>query len=217
MQNPWHELPHEAPFVLAEDGEAIERFNRTASDATRIHLQVLPEPFLGNPEAPIVLLGLNPGFSSADALCHSDPIFAQLSRDNLEHRASDYPFYLLNPEVRGPGRDWWDRRLGHLLRIIQRDVVADRVLCIEYFGYHSVRFGHRQLRLPSQDYGFFLVRKAMSRGSLVVLTRGRRTWLDAVPELQTYPRLFTLRSVQNTTITSRNCPEGFPEIIALLK
>jgi len=217
MHNPWRELPHEAPFVLVEDMGAIDRLNQTAKDVTRIDLDLLPEPFLGNPEAPVIILGLNPGVSDEDALCHSDPTFVQLSRDNLQHRASDHPFYLLNPRVVGPGRGWWERRLAHILRIIPRNVVASRVLCVEYLGYHSKKFDHRRLQLPSQKYGFFLVRQALERGSLVVLARGRQIWLDAVPELRTHERVFPLRSAQNTAITPGNCPEGFQEIISLLK
>src|SRR2546427_6801526 len=115
VRNPWLDLPHQAPFVLTEDAKAVADFNRSATDATRSHVELLPEPFLGDPKAPVVLLSLNPGFSHEDADCHTDPTFARLSRANLEHRACDHPFYLLNPTVSGPGRRWWDRRLSRLL------------------------------------------------------------------------------------------------------
>ena len=217
MRNPWLDLPHQAPFVLTEDAKAVANFNRSATDATRIHVELLPEPFLGDPKAPVVLLSLNPGFSHEDADCHTDPTFARLSRANLEHRACDHPFYLLNPTVSGPGRRWWDRRLSRLLDLAGRQVVASRVLCVEYFGYHSDVFAHRRLRLPSQEYGFFLVREALARRAIVVLTRGRQLWFNAVPELEKHSRLFTLRSVQNTTISPRNCPTGFAKIAMALQ
>ena len=94
MRNPWLGLPHAEPFVLAEDADQIERFNRTAKDNLRIRLELLPEPSLGNPDAPIVILGLNPGFSTDDPQCHSDPEFARSARNNLAHCSTDYPFYL---------------------------------------------------------------------------------------------------------------------------
>ncbi len=59
--NPWLHLPMTAPFVLAEDAPLVERFNLTASPDHRLDLTLLPEPFLGLPSAPVVLLGLNPG------------------------------------------------------------------------------------------------------------------------------------------------------------
>jgi len=217
MRNPWMDLPHHAPFVLSEDAKAIADFNRTANESTRIHLELFPEPFLGDPTSPVVLLSLNPGFSDDDARCHADPTFASLSRANLEHRLSDHPFYLINPVVRGPGRNWWDRRLGCLLESASREVVAKRVSCVELFGYHSRQFAHERLRLPSRGYGAYLARQALARDAVIVLTRSRRLWFGSVPELRKYPRLFVLRSVQNTTISPRNCPSGFEDIVAALK
>ena len=216
MRNPWLDLPHTSPFVLADDMEAIEAFNTTATDAVRIHVELLPEPFLGDPHAPIVLLGLNPGFSPEDIPHHSDPTFAHLLRLNIAHGQSDFPFYLLNPRIAGPGQKWWERRLSRLLEVAPRETIAKKLLNIEYFPYHSDRFAHHRLRVASQDYGFFLVREAVHRGALVILMRGHRLWFSAVPELATYGRLFTLRSVQNTTISRKNCPEGFEEVLAVL-
>src|SRR2546426_11104649 len=121
MRNPWLDLPHTPPFVLAGDMAAVGVFNTTATDAVRIHGELLPEPFLGDPQAPIVLLGLNPGFSPEDALHHADPTFANLLRRNLAHSPSDFPFYLLNPQISGPGQRWWEQRLARLLAVVPRD------------------------------------------------------------------------------------------------
>jgi hypothetical protein len=217
MKNPWVDLPHTPPFALIDDRAILEKFNTTATDATRIHGELLPEPFLGDPEAPIVLLSLNPGFSSEDIKHHTDPTFTHLLRLNLEHGQSDFPFYLLNPRIAGPGQKWWEQRLSRLLEVASRATIARKLLNVEYFPYHSDRFAHHRLRVSSQDYGFFLVREAVRRGALVILMRGRRLWFSAVPELMTYERMFTLRSVQNTTISRRNCPEGFDEVLAILK
>jgi hypothetical protein len=214
MRNPWLDLPSEAPFVLPGDAQKIDAFNREASDSKRIHLNLLPEPFLGSPDAPIVLLSLNPGFSPDDALSHSDATFAGLSRDNLEHRASDHPFYLLNPRITAPGRLWWELHLRGILTSFPRSVVASRMACVEYFGYHSSKFNHSSLRLQSQEYSYFLVRQALRRSAIIVLTRGRRIWLDAVPDLESYPHLYTLRS-QRMWISPNNCPEGFDKISAV--
>ena len=63
MQNPWGDLPQTAPFVLACDKQAIDDFNRTATSEHTIYLDLLPEPYAGNPEARIMLLNLNPGYS----------------------------------------------------------------------------------------------------------------------------------------------------------
>jgi len=216
VKNPWPSVPSESPFVLAEDAEMVTQFNRTASDDARLQLDLLPEPFQGSVSAPVVLLGLNPGVSKEDASIHAQPGFHRILRATLAHEAVPYPFYLLNPEVLGPGREWWDRKLASVLKAVPRQVVSERLLSIEYAPYHSRRFGHPAMVLPSQHYGFHLLRQAMGRGAVVVLMRGRRLWYAAVPELQSYAKHYTLQSVQNVTISQKNCPMGFQPLLAAL-
>lgn len=63
MENPWKHLPGQPPYVLPADAPAISSFNQGVSDEHQIRLELLPEPYLGDPDAPIILLSLNPGFS----------------------------------------------------------------------------------------------------------------------------------------------------------
>ncbi len=60
------------------------------------------------------------------------------------------------------------------------------------------------------------MRQALARGAVVVLLRSARLWLTAVPELAGYARLYPLRSTQNSTLSRRNCPEGFEAVIEAL-
>ena len=215
--NPWTKIPDANPYVLESDGRSIEKFNRRATARTLIHLDLLPEPFLGNPDAPVVLLNLNPGYSDQDILAHTEPGFMKRCRENLIHAASEYPFYLLDPGLKSPGGAWWNQRLGPVMNATSREAVAQRVLCVEYFGYHSAGYAHDQLMLPSMSYGFELVRKAISRDAVIVVMRSANRWVAAVPELDGYEKRFHLRSVQNVTISPRNCPDGFDEIVAAIE
>jgi hypothetical protein len=133
MTNPWQRLPLQPPYVLPEDAPLIHAFNANANQDAVIYLELIPEPYLGSPDAPVVLLSLNPGFSSDDPQHHQDPRFAERSRDNLLHRKSEYPFFLLDPAITAPGNRWWTRRLGPLIREYGLETVAQRVLCVEYF------------------------------------------------------------------------------------
>ena len=65
MDNPWGQLPEQAPYVLPADATAVESFNRRARDNHILHTEKLPEPYLGDPTAPIVLLNLNGGSTIA--------------------------------------------------------------------------------------------------------------------------------------------------------
>jgi hypothetical protein len=212
ITNPWLSLPAAAPYVLPEDRALVERYNRGAPESYRIQLGVLPEPFLGRPDAPVVLLALNPGYSDGDPAVHASPRFAAHARANLAHAARHYPFYLLDPANDGPGRQWWRRRLKTLLEEFPEERVASALLCVEYFPYHSRRFRAAGLALPSQRYGFGLVRRALARGAVVVCMRARTLWTAAVPELGAPGRLLVLRTPQNVAVSPRNCPDGYGQI-----
>src|SRR5262249_24787693 len=159
-----------------------------------------------------VLLGLNPGFNDRDrAFHHGDPYFVAGSRGNLIHRNQEYPFYLLDPKnCAAPRFGWWNRKLKTWLQMFGAQAVANRVLCVEYFPYHSRRYKRMRSLLPSQLYSFHLVRKAMERNAAVILMRQRKRWLEAIPELAEY-NYNIVNSVQNCAISRKNLP-GFAEI-----
>ncbi len=93
-ENPWHHLPAKPPFVLPEDKAQVEAFNAKASPDHFLRLDLIPEPFVGSPDARIVLLGNNPGVKNDDTAGYRrKPAFANRMRSNLVHRLSDeYPF-----------------------------------------------------------------------------------------------------------------------------
>lgn len=215
--NPWIALPNVSPFVLPEDAASVGSFNPVAKPQHYLDTSLLPEPFLGRPDAPVVLLNLNPGWSSEDAAWHAKPEFSRLCRENLLHQQAEYPFYLLNPSIAdAPGARWWRGKLGAVIKASDVATVASRMLCVEYFPYHSKSYGGGTPGVPSQVYGFELVRRALDRGAVIVLMRSRKRWFDAVPELACYRRLYCLRSAQNVSLSQRNCPDGFPEILRKL-
>lgn len=221
--NLWRRLPETRPFVLPVDADAIERFNWKAKEHVKVDLNLLPEPFIGRFDAPIVLLNLNPGWSSDDARWHRSPGFSRRLWANLKQERSPYPFYLLNPSQKqdfgeySPGGKWWHNRLRVLIEHVgSLEAVARGLLCVEFFAYHSKRFGRRIQPIPSQEFSFSLVRSALSRKAIVVILRSRRLWMEAVPELLTYKRQFTLRNPRSTYLTPNNC-DGFDTIVRRLK
>lgn len=192
-------------------------FNRRANPATRIHTGLLPEPFLGLLGARVVLLNLNPGYAPENHRVHRRPSFSRALRRTLRGTDQPYPFYYLDPEPDGGGYRWWRSRLKALTSATSDEVVARGVLCVEYFPYHSVRFAHGAVRVPSQEFGFSLVHQALERRAVVIVMRARRLWENAVPDLIGYPRIFGLNSPQNVSITPRNCPDGFQVAVSELR
>jgi hypothetical protein len=217
IENPWVNLPTAAPYLLQQDRLAIETFNRIVKDQQhRIHDDILPEPFLGLPESDVVLLNLNPGFSTAEVEYHHlDRYFKDAALANLAHQEQPYPFYFLDPAVKSPGHQWWQRRLGTLIQQFTAETLARRLLCLEFFPYHSERFDRATPRVPSQGYTFALLRQAIERGAVIVVMRARELWFEAVPEL-CHAGVHRLNSTQAVYITPGNCPEGYPEIVKRL-
>jgi hypothetical protein len=213
--NPWPALPSHPPSQLPSDSNAISAFNSRTRDIYKLQLNVLPEPFVGITTAPVVLLGLNPGFDDKDPEVHALPEFQALLRNNYAQGPADFPFYFLDPALESPGRQWWERRLSCLRERFETKKLARSVFCVEYFPYHSRRFRHANLPLPSQKYGFGLVRSAIARGALIVIMRGRKLWIHKVPELEGYSRVFTLNSSQNVVVSPRNC-RGFDSIVSAI-
>lgn len=215
MENPWPHFPRTAPYVLPEDAPLIVAFNRTARSEHRFHLDVLPEPFLGAPDAPVLMLNLNPGYNVHNVVNHARSEFIRANRAQLEHRAAEYPFYLLDPAVEfDSGHHWWSKRLRQPIEALGRRAVAAGLLCVEFFPYHSKKCGFpTRTRIPSQTYSFHLVRQAMARGAPVLLMRARKYWCRGIPELATYPRLHTLRNARSPYLSRRNCPDGYDAIL----
>ena len=116
MVKPWSELPtHDAPHVLQQDLPIVDAFNKRFAHDLDIKIQshLLPEPFIGDPNARVYLLNLNPGYSPEDDDWHRKPVYRNAIIENLGHKTAEYPFYFLDPRLDGaPGSAWWRQRFA---------------------------------------------------------------------------------------------------------
>jgi hypothetical protein len=226
-ENPWRRLPEESPFVLPEDRDKVLAFNKKASQNRFLRLDLIPEPFVGRPGAPLVILANNPGAKNSErAEYRRNPEFVKRMRDNLLHELSaDFPFCFLDPDPNliPPGKAWWELKLKWLFdefenRDRARAILARSILAVDFFPYISRKYKHDRLSLPSQDYSFDLVRKAVNRGAVIVLTRGQRRWLKAIPELDRHPGLVRLKEVQRAPISPDNCcDDGYQKVVRAIE
>src|SRR5579871_2170390 len=165
MLNPWHDLPMAEPFVLKGDERIIRLFNARLKEKQRenqqVHLEVFPEPFSGNPQAGIVLLNLNPGYYPRNKEFGGGTTdFLRLWRANLAHEPQEYPFYHLDPRLKGsPGEVYYSQKFRAPIHEFEAKRVAEEFFVVEYFPYTTKRGVGNISRLPSQEYGFFLVRE----------------------------------------------------------
>ncbi len=226
-ENPWTKLLSGQEYLLEQDRSDIKAFNKKhhGNSDKEIHLEVIPEPYLGDPNAPVVLLNLNPGFDAKDKHAHANPSFKRKSLANLRHKQAKYPFYLLDPDLNfAPGFCWWKQKLGPLMGTLddpRGEKVSKGVFCVEFFPYHSETFSSRWNTniLPSQEYSFRLVQRAIRRNALILIMRSGKIWREHVPELKTYSkdRWEEASSPQNPAISPNNFPKLFLEIVRRLR
>ncbi len=215
--NPWQALPATPPYVLQSDAPWVAQFNDRSIVRTKYDLSLLPEPFFGSPQAPVVLLALNPGWSPSDAAVHATPVFAEQARRSLEHRLAPYPFLHLRPQTHTPGAMWWRTIAAKLIEACGLESVAHNIFCVQYFPYHSREYKPANQTVPSQAYGFSLVKAAVERGADIVVMRSQRLWAEAVPELYRYRRLHAVRNPRRPFLSPGNLGESFNIISARVR
>ena len=222
LDNPWARLPESAPFVLPADAALVGAFNgrerQRRSDCERIQLDVLPEPYMGRPDAPIVLLKSHAGYRPNDIQMMDDRNARDVLRRNLLHLPLEYPFHVLDPSLAWTDHAiWWRRKIRHMIAVSNERTVADNVLSIAAFPYRSYRNPTLPELVPSQHYAFALVDQAIDRNALILMGNTVRFWHDAVPRLHGYPHLFIARVARGGHITPGYYPEGFARLEKVLR
>ena len=138
---------------------------------------------------------------------------------NLRHELTVYPFYPFDPKFRDTGAGkWWLSRTREIQSALGGNIekMAQRMMVIEWFPYHSLSFRvPRVSPCPSQYYSFHLVREMLKKNVLVVGMRAKRLWLeevDALGEIQ------FLKNPQCGHISRGNSERGlFEEIVSRLR
>lgn len=176
--NPWCEIPGRGRYVLEDDKPYLDAFNEICTDEKkRINFDHPPEPRLGPVDAPVVFLQANPSYGADESDGPRDPedlkeSIRTLSDEHCPHKGA-----------LAPG-GWWAPRLRELRKDVGKEDLSTNLLSVEFFPYRSRRFGHGEIRLPSQWYTFSLVRKARQRGAIIIVTRKWALWVSAIPELR---------------------------------
>jgi hypothetical protein len=220
MKNPWESLSLTADcFVLRADRKRVLEFNAVAAPRYCLHLELLPEPYVGSLDAEVVLLNLNPGYSPKDKQFHKPHSYRGAWYKNLLHKDMRYPFYALDPRFRdAPIARWWRGALEALLEEFDPALIARHLLCVEFAPYHSKKYKSLgKPRLRSQRYNFQLVRECIKHGSVVIVMRHANSWLEAVPKLKGYERCFIAKNPQAKKISRVNLGPGFEAIREILR
>lgn len=161
--------PEGLPYVNAwNDVRAVGR------DRIRLHLEALPDPFVGPHDAALVVLGRNPGWSGSEPARRSAALRANLDDDPAGH----VHVYLTEDWAETGGGKWWrkcTRAISESSGLAYVEL-ARSVLAVEFHGYHSQDWAPLPITLPSQWFGFGPVEDAIRRGAVIVVLRGGSDW-----------------------------------------
>lgn len=220
MINPWKDLSIKPYYVATCDTAILSSPNYNTSE---IRFDAMPDPYCGNLDhAEVVFLALNPGFIDDDIDVNlNNKTFISENIKNYQHNASVPFFYLMDELSETGGYKWWKKHLNSLLKEgILFENLQQKIMNIEYMPYHSVRYKHNNIILPSQEYSFNLVRQAIKMNKQIVIMRAKKYWLAAVPELNDYKNVAQLNSTQNVSISRKNMdnqPGAFDRLLKVLK
>jgi len=218
MENPWHELNGKLPHVLESDRMFVDQHNENANREHRIVVESIPEPFIGDPNsAKVVLLLLNPGHEDTDPCDHARSEVAKTMFKNLRHERQHFPFYPLGPSFKGTASArWWRRRLSGLIKEVgEEEILAEKLLAIEWFPYHSKYWKSPKCLWPSQQYTFHLAKTMLAKGATVIGMRSRKIWGDVDERLLRIPYL---KNPRNVCVSRGNMEAGpWEALVAALK
>jgi len=212
--NPWINLPDAPPYVAPVDADRLAALDDRLSGDYSLQKHLLPEPFIGRPDAPVVLLNLNPGYAPVDDRDHTNPDYVAAIRSNLRGDPLEHPFYTLDPRFEGiGGHDWWTAKARWLIAEVGLEAVTNGLLVVEWFPYHSAKY--RDLPggpLPSQMFSLDLVRRAAAKSAVIVTMRSSDRWHNAIPDLAAS----RLSSVQNVALSPKNVGAAWDLVVRAL-
>lgn len=216
--NPWETLLSNRTtnqpvnqMAALNDLNVIQNF--PAYKNNNIHLNLWPEPFMGNPDADIYLLSGNPGCANynLESQFAQDQTFSNAMAQNLQHKfpIQGGDFVYLNTNIQNlkinrqnhSGCTWWERRTKTF-----RGKSTKTFFNIDFFPYHSEDLEGIpvNVNLSSYQYSNDLIQQAMNDGKIIIIMRLRNAWLKRIPDLKKYDKCYMLINPQSIYLTPYN-------------
>lgn len=239
-KKPWKELSAKIEknnFNLIEtnsldmDNSIIDFFNQSQSDTYKLRTSMLPAHFTGNIlESKIVLLASNPGFVEKEVenfYCNSKFI---------KMRIADLTFtrknFISNDTERVSESPYWNQKLRWIIDEVSFENTSRNISLLQFNPYHSIKFkeipkkyfkeSNSNNYLPSQNYGFELLRNCIAQGKLIVVLRSKKAWFKAISELREYEKqgkVITVKNKRQPSLSPNNfeTENGYNQLITALK
>jgi len=226
MKNPWNEFKEKLidfeienkDYLLKDDSETIRKFNESfksdkIKELYQVHQEVHPYPYTGNiKKAEVILLATNPGFVDEEVeTLYKNKSFQKECVENLFFQNN---YFVNNDKERVKYGDYWIKRTKKLKADIGEENY-NKIGLMQFFPYHTKKyrkiakkyFSGDQKYLKSQEFNFYLIRQFIKEGKLFIITRSKKEWYKAIPELADYKEkggVFEIRNYRQPYITPNN-------------
>jgi hypothetical protein len=213
IRNPWKKIKDKC-YVLENEKEAAQ------NEQYQFHTDLPPQPFQGNPEAPIWFLALNPGYSEETAKypvndvayyrSHSDRRRAMLGQLKFKKKGK-HRHYILDNEDVNYSKDWFKEHFFKDMGLDEKNV-DDKIFILQAFGYASEKFNGNLNTMvksfPHMVYAQKLARWGLNHGKIIVIARSCTYWQNVLEiekkhqEIQ--KNVYFLSSNMNIVFSSNN-------------
>lgn len=215
--NPWKKI-QEPYYILEDEKEAAQ------NKQYKIHTELPPQPFQGNPEAPIWVLSLNPGYSEKTDKYpvpdveyyknHEERKKAMLLQLTFSQPAeNNHWHYVLDNEDGNYSKKWF---MDHFIK--NRDMGLDignidkNIFILQAFGYASDTFNGNLNKMvksfPHMVYAQNLARWGLAHDRKIVIARCKDYWLDILRKSEYFSEkkenIYFLSSPQNISFSAEN-------------
>jgi hypothetical protein len=217
LSNPWLDFQISESMIHELDRDFVKNHNSKVEGKYRFLTHLAPEPWIGNPEAEVLVLLANPGATAGDLSGKPQKnadLINELSISNLKGELTEYPHFFFDPQLIGTdGYFWYAKRFKHLIDATSQGNVANKVLSCELVPYHSFSWKKPKDMPITQKYTFNLVKQAMDRDAVILIGRGKKDWFENVPGLEKYSKYFQPASAQCAYISPNNYGKNFNKIL----
>ena len=213
--NPWAAIK-DGNYVLENEKDAAKH------EQYQFHTDLPPQPFQGNPEAPIWILMLNPGYSEkTDQYPVSDADYYKKHDTRREAMLNQLTFaspaqtnhwhYVLDNSENNFSRKWFEDHFFNKDMGITADNVDNKIFILQACGYASEKFNGNLNTMvksfPHMKFAQELARCGLKNGKKIVIARCKDYWLNVL-EAEKHPENFNniyfLSSPQNISFSAGN-------------
>ena len=218
--NPWIGFEYSEKMAHPDDLDAIKHHNETSKSDYQFLLHLAPETWIGSLQGNLLVLYSNPGATEDNTnkvLQPQHELVMEKSIKNLNQENNEFPHFHFDPELnQTEGSRWFKAKYRWLLEESGNQALSKNLITCELAPYHSMKWKIPRKKLPTQEFTYEIIRNAILRDAVILLARTPKVWIENVPELTRYPRVFRPNSI-NASISPKNYPGQFDKILEALR